>query len=91
GQNISQSGGLRGRLRESWEELSDEEFCKTDANPFTGTATSTGWKHGIFRNQLSWVGNRMMKEKWATWMNEKRGGHNIGQKGGQGKMHKRRP
>ncbi|CAC9891133.1 unnamed protein product, partial [Aureobasidium pullulans] len=78
GQDISQSGGLRGRLRESsgisdpgwwdehkWEKLSDEEFCKTDVNPFTGTATSTGWKHGIFtccnRNRLSWVGNGTMK------------------------------
>ncbi|KEQ82884.1 hypothetical protein M438DRAFT_356888 [Aureobasidium pullulans EXF-150] len=48
-----------------WEKLSDEEFCKTDVNPFTGTATSTGWKHGIFtccnRNRLSWVGNGTMK------------------------------
>ncbi|TIA42523.1 hypothetical protein D6C78_01007 [Aureobasidium pullulans] len=78
------------------EKLSDKEFCKIDKNPFTGTATSVWWKHSIFtcvcnRNRLSWVGNRMMKGKWATWMDEKRGGHNIGQKGGQGKMYKRRP
>ncbi|THZ00914.1 hypothetical protein D6C92_01528 [Aureobasidium pullulans] len=49
--------------------MSDEEFCKTDVNPFTGTATSTGWKHGIFtccnRNRLSWVGNGTMKGRWS--------------------------
>ncbi|THZ80570.1 hypothetical protein D6C84_07332 [Aureobasidium pullulans] len=37
------------------------------------------------------TGHQIRAFEWATWMDEKRGGHNIGQKGGQGKMYKRQP
>ncbi|KAG2161741.1 hypothetical protein VTO58DRAFT_109769 [Aureobasidium pullulans] len=78
-----------------WESLSDEKFCKIDNSVLHKTPTKSWWKHGVFEcvcenNHLSWVDNRMMKGKWATWMDDKCGGHNIG-KGAQGKMCKRQP
>ncbi|THV87426.1 hypothetical protein D6C78_00842 [Aureobasidium pullulans] len=80
----------------NWESLSDEQFCKID-NIWPRTPTKSWWVHGVFggcvckRNQLSWADNRLLLGKWATWMDEKCGGHNIGQKHGTGKMCKRQP
>ncbi|THW51899.1 hypothetical protein D6D21_01181 [Aureobasidium pullulans] len=80
----------------NWESLSDEQFCKIQEKFFRRTPTRSWWIHGVFpcvcqRNQLSWADNRLMMGKWATWMDEKCGGHNIGQKHGTGKMCKRQP
>ncbi|THZ35873.1 hypothetical protein D6C90_07201 [Aureobasidium pullulans] len=60
-----------------WESLSDEKFCKIDNSVLHKTPTRSWWKHGVF-------------PCWATWMDDKCGGHNIG-KGAQGKMCKRQP
>ncbi|THV76370.1 hypothetical protein D6D28_01201 [Aureobasidium pullulans] len=78
-----------------WEKLSDEQFCKIDT-VYPRTPTATWWVAGVFscvcrRNRLSWVDNRMMKGKWATWMDEKCGGHDIGVNRLTGKMCKKQP
>ncbi|CAD0014028.1 unnamed protein product [Aureobasidium pullulans] len=61
-----------------WENFSDEEFCKID-NVYPRTETKAWWVGGVFPCE------------WATWMDEKCGGHNIGVKHGTGKMCKRQP
>ncbi|THX90728.1 hypothetical protein D6D05_00209 [Aureobasidium pullulans] len=75
--------------------FSDEEFCKID-NVYPRTETKAWWVGGVFpfvcaRNHFSWQENRIIMGKWATWMDEKCGGHNIGVKHGTGKMCKRQP
>ncbi|THW98135.1 hypothetical protein D6D18_05289 [Aureobasidium pullulans] len=78
-----------------WENLSDEEFCKID-NVYPRTETKAWWVGGVFPcvcacNHFSWQENRIIMGKWATWMDEKCGGHNIGVKHGTGKMCKKQP
>ncbi|TIA10207.1 hypothetical protein D6C81_08398, partial [Aureobasidium pullulans] len=69
-----------------WEKLSDKEFCKIDKTPLPAQLRACG---GSMASSLACVTGT--DSQWASWMDEKRGGHNIGQKGGQGKMYKRRP
>ncbi|CAC9889679.1 hypothetical protein D6C77_07907 [Aureobasidium pullulans] len=78
------------------ENLSIDQVCNLEnPHPISGSRVGSWWRDTVFpcvcqRNKLSWTDNRLIKGKWATWMDKNCGGHDIG-RGAEGKMCKKQP